>query len=228
MKEQKKNTHICVSICNNAQARTEMQAQWNRNEQRFKCDFIICANVSVLNICALTSDLFMAQFRHGFASLFHTRAAHTKTVNHSQREKRNLIEFRRFLPIRAHISPPAKPCKICYKWYISSDERCICAVVLMWATDSFFSVDFVWSLVFLAFNTVHHPSVSMCANVFTLSLQCSKWSKAVRNLFIIYYQTFNNSFRTIRFTSIVRINRRFSMSLFFFFAAIPYNGHIIC
>lgn len=43
--------------------------------QRFKCEFIICGGGAAaaplydygmtLNICALTSDLFMAQFRHG-------------------------------------------------------------------------------------------------------------------------------------------------------------------
>lgn len=70
-----------MSIRNNVQARpTDWNRKWNGKRAALQMRFYYLRQCeSVLNICALTFDLFMAQFRHGFASLFHTRATHTHT-----------------------------------------------------------------------------------------------------------------------------------------------------
>lgn len=183
-----------------------------------------CASLSVLNICALTSDLFMAQFRHGFASRFHTRSAPigplhrgatTKKRPTTERERQREEKLNWIPSIFtdtscAHTHRSCSPKRVKYAtngtFHQANVDSYRCS---MWAPLFFyfffclFSFCSVWSFGFLRLNG--SPSLafalalalSVSANLLTLSLRSllsSKWARAVRNLFIIYYQTFNNTY----------------------------------
>lgn len=198
--------------------------------------FVRCDCMSVLNICALTSDLFMAQFRHGLASLFHTRSLNN-IVKHwtAREEKLNWIPSI-FTDIRArardrhtHSVLKQKRKIFACKWYISSDEPWIRIGVCMWAYN-FYSFSF-----FLSVNrSVLFDSLAQCisSNGFTVQI-CSRCLFFAANepepfviylLFIIKHLIIVFTQYVLRWIVAREQYRRFLMSLFFF----SYNGHIIC
>ena len=147
---------------------------------------------------------------------------HSRRPRQRDREKRNLIEFRRFLPIhRVHTHTSVlqpKACKIRYKWYISSGERGFVSVFnvgtvffLLLFLSLLFSFCSVWSFEFLRLN--ESPSLtfalalSVCANLLTLSL-CSFWAANEPEPYVIYLLFIIKHLiirirATIRFMSIV-------------------------
>lgn len=274
---------------------------------------------TVLNICALTSDLFMAQFRHGLCvcavlcwvwllcacaynrarvglSLYFTQTMsvcseikHEKSVESREREtdcvcerekeRENLIEFRRFLPIplRAHKSVlEAKVCTICWKWCISHHRKrgffSILYMVFVWAHACiwlFFRTILAFSP-FLALSLSLRIRVYMqraCMHIMIIACdslrvqiysRClffrSKWARAVydvRNLFIIYYQTFNKTVLYVSqrvYTNTFHVDRGRQKTILATFFGVPlysiasfrlilhsqthstlaYNRHVIC
>lgn len=110
--------------------------------ERFNCEFIILLQcMSVLNICALTSDLFMAQFRHGFASLFHTRIKIIKSYRpftKTREEKLNWIPsiFTDIL-LALTYTLVLKPNRVKYAANGTFHQTNVCGLLFMWATIFF-------------------------------------------------------------------------------------------
>lgn len=139
---------LCPFVCSQCAWR-----EWRKKALQMRIYYFVrCDCMSVLNICALTSDLFMAQFRHGLASLFHTRSLNN-IVKHwtAREEKLNWIPSI-FTDIRArardrhtHSVLKQKRKIFACKWYISSDEPWIRIGVCMWA-HNFYSFSFSLSV----------------------------------------------------------------------------------
>lgn len=226
-----------VSICNNApEYRHQIHAHESVSEKKrekkalqmriyYFSVLYSCASLSVLNICALTSDLFMAQFRHGFASRFHTRSAPIRPLNRVATKKQPTTETERqreeklnWIPsiftdtscAHTHTHQSCNPKRVKYATNGTFHQANVDSYRFsMWAPffllllflSLLFSFCSVWSLEFLRLNESPYlffrtRTLSVCkfTHVVSLFFLSSKWARAVRNLFIIYYQTFNNTY----------------------------------
>lgn len=226
-----------MSICNNAPEYRHpihpvRQCERNKNTR----SRVRLLQMRIYYLCAVRQCECIKYMRADFWPFYGTISTWLcVSFSHSYRTNRPLKKRPReeklnwipsiFTDIRAYTHRTVlqpKACKICYKWYISSAER---GFVSVFNVGTVFFVYFFFSSVFsplifssllgvivwiFAFRTIE--SLSVCANLLTLSLALRFWTANEPEPYVIYLLFIIKHLiiriRTIRFTSIVAENNK--------------------